>query len=103
MRPVRQRVLPAPGPASTSTGPTGAVTAHHCCGKNVRPITVCRLSMGSSSALVAYLYHPPLHHPADYIIGGCRLSVGSCQLSETTGQLISGGAGCVGFPVFPNN
>ncbi len=32
-----QRVFPAPGPASTSTGSMGAQTAFHCCGKKVIP------------------------------------------------------------------
>src|SRR5262249_42443981 len=44
--PVKQRVLPAPGPARTRTGPGGAETARHCWGKNDSPITAGVLMAG---------------------------------------------------------
>ena len=38
MRPMRQKVLPAPGPATTSTGPSGASMARRCCGRGRKDI-----------------------------------------------------------------
>src|SRR5256885_797587 len=65
IRPIRQRVLPAPGPANTRTGPAGALTADHCCGKKDRsPRVVWATRLNSVFGVEARSRIPRANSPA---------------------------------------